>query len=487
MAAPADMRREMLAAKAALERSAKRASDAKTTPTPAPTPAPVEAVTSNAHSAFLALLNVEAEARDARSVRDLILVMANETRKLTRARQVFVMLPGVTGSLDVKGVSSMPVVDRNAPLIAMVESILRPKRAQLDDACQLSFNAVQDAATAKAYPFRHMRWEPLQHGDRPLQGGLVLAREDEWTEADLIVAKRLATTYAHAMHALNAPAPRLTSFVKSSKRWPLVALVAAMCALVFIKVPMTALAPAEIVARDGTVVAAPIDGVIESILVEPNQPVKAGQSLVKLNDTTLRSRFEVAERDVTVGEARLKQSNQMAFSDPRGMHELGIARAELEIKIAERNFAAEMLAKSDIKALKDGVAVYADRRELIGKPVAVGERILEVADPAAVEVRIELPIADAIALAPDATVRVFLDSDPLNARRATIKRADYKAKVGNNDVLAFRVVATLEDIAADDTPRIGVRGTAQVSGDDVALGFFLFRRPITALRQWLGV
>jgi hypothetical protein len=31
-----------------------------------------------------------------------------------------------------------------------------------------------------------------------------------------------------------------------------------------------------------------------------------------------------------------------------------------------------------------------------------------------------------------------------------------------------------------------VRGTAQVSGDDVSLGLYIFRRPITALRQWVG-
>jgi multidrug efflux pump subunit AcrA (membrane-fusion protein) len=260
-----------------------------------------------------------------------------------------------------------------------------------------------------------------------------------------------------------------------------------LAALLFIKVPLRALAPAEIIARDPFVVAAPIDGVIEAIPVEPNQRVEAGVVLVKLAGTALRNRFEVADREVQVAEARLKQSNQIAFSDSRGMHEIGIARAELSLKLAERDFARDLLAKTEIIAPLEGLAIYSDRRELIGQPVAVGERILEIADPARLEARIDLPVADAIALTAGASVTLFLDSDPLRPWPATVRRADYKAKVGENEIVSFRVVASLTPQADRALPRLGVRGTAQLSGDNVSLGLFLFRRPITYVRQWLGL
>ena len=80
----------------------------------------------------------------------------------------------------------------------------------------------------------------------------------------------------------------------------------------------------------------------------------------------------------------------------------------------------------------------------------------------------------------------FHSSTRLARRAAAVRRADYKAKVGENDVVSFRVIADLEPSAGRALPRLGVRGTAQVSGDDVSLGFYLFRRPITALRQWMG-
>lgn len=439
-------------------------------------------------TALLALLKVEAEVRDADSVRDLILLMANETRKLTRARQIFVVMSGVGKAFEVQGVSSIPVVDRSAPLIIFVERLVRSaaKSKALNAIHVLKMPPAGTDTVADSYPFRELVWLPLKHKGGALRGGLVLAREQAWSDQDLVIAGRLSAAFAHALQALRGPDRNFARKLLTLSRWHAGATVALLAALSLVRVPLSALAPAEIVARDPFVVAAPIDGVIEAIEVDPSHAVKKGDLLVKLADTTLRNRFEVASREVQVAEARLKQSNQIAFSDPRGMHEIGIARAELSLKIAERDFARELLEKSEIRAQRDGIAMYSDKRDLLGRPVAVGERILEVADAHAFEARIELPVADAITLSQGNRVRLFLDSDPLRPWTATVRRADYKAKVGENDIVSFRVVA---DVAAEDgraPPRLGVRGTAQVSGDNVALGYYLFRRPVTALRQWLG-
>ncbi len=248
---------------------------------------------------------------------------------------------------------------------------------------------------------------------------------------------------------------------------------------------MTALAPAEVVAADPMIVAAPIDGVIDSIEVGPGQAVSSGDVLARLSDTVLRNKVEVARRDVAVAEARIKQTTILAMSDARGRHDLGIAEADLEYKRAELSFAADMLRRTTIRATRSGVAAYADRKSLIGRPVATGERIMEVADPAAVELRIDVAIPDAIALVPHGRVKLFLDIDPLNPREAHIVRSDYKARPGDNDVLSFRTFARLEP--RDAVPRIGVRGTAQIYGERTYLGLFLFRRPLTAARQYLGL
>ncbi len=440
-------------------------------------------------AALLALLKVEAEARDATNARDLVFIMANETRKLTRARQIFVLTPGLSGKHEVKGVSSLPAVDRHAPLVVLIETLAEDaaKKASLDAMRPIELPGPGQDGTADAYPFRSLIWVPLKHGTKPAVGGLVFAREDAWADQDLVIAQRLAAAYAHAWLALKGQPKNFKSKLLQLSRWHTAACAATFAALFVIQVPLSAVAPVEIVARDPFVVAAPIDGVIEAVAVEANQSVKPGDLLIKLADTTLRNRLQVAEREAQVAEARLKQTNQLAFSDPRGMHDMGIARAELALKLAERDFARDLLAKTEIRAKRHGIAIYADKRDLVGRPVAVGERMLEVADASLLEAHIGLPVADAIALTPGARVKLFLDSDPLTPWAATVMRADYKAKIGENDVVAFRVTANLNDDAGRALPRLGIRGTAQVSGSNVRLGFYLFRRPITALRQWLGL
>ena len=439
----------------------------------------------DSQAALLALLKVEADARDAGNERDLIFLIANETRKLTRARQIFVLKPGLRGNQEVRGISSLPAVERNAPLVIFVEHVVarHDKNGALENPCVLGLASEPDGSVAEAYPFQSLVWLPLKHGPSNADGGIVLAREEPWAETDLVIAKRLASAYAHAWRALTGG--RRKSAWRFSL-WHGAAAAVLLAAMLFISVPLTALAPAEIIARDPFVVAAPIEGVIEVIAVEPNQAVKSGDVLVRLTDTTLKNRHEVAAREVQVAEARLKQSNQVAFTDPRGMHEIGIARAELALKISERDFARDLLSKSEIRAQRDGLALYSDKRDLVGRPVAVGERILEIADQNALEVKIDLAVADAIALSPGARVKIFLDSDPLQPWTASVKRADYKAKIGDNDVVSFRVVATLSPESNRPVPRLGVRGTAQLAGENVPLALYLFRRPITFLRQWSG-
>jgi multidrug resistance efflux pump len=249
---------------------------------------------------------------------------------------------------------------------------------------------------------------------------------------------------------------------------------------------MTTLAPLEIAARNATIVTAPIDGVIEAIPVEANSAVKAGDSLVRLVDTNLRNKLAVAEREAQVADAKVKKTLLLAVTDTRGRHELAIARAELAVKTAERDYARDLLARATVVAGKDGLALFGDKREMIGKPVSVGEKIMEIADPAAVEIRVDIPVSDVIILKPGARVKVFLDSAPLTPLEAKIVRADYQAKQHDGGPLAFRATAVLSDetVAA---PRLGIRGTAEVFGGTVPFIFYVLRRPISGLRQWVGI
>ena len=127
---------------------------------------------------------------------------------------------------------------------------------------------------------------------------------------------------------------------------------------------------------------------------------------------------------------------------------------------------------------------FSDADDWSGRPVTTGERVMEIADQSRVKVRAELAVDDAIALTENSRVRVFLDADPLNAIEANLESASFRAEPTPDGRLAYRVDAKF---VGDHVPRIGMRGTAQLYGESVPLYFFLFRKPISAVRQSLGL
>ena len=69
----------------------------------------------------------------------------------------------------------------------------------------------------------------------------------------------------------------------------------------------------------------------------------------------------------------------------------------------------------------------------------------------------------------------------------------YLPELGPDNVSAYRIKARLVGEAgggggggADQTPRLGLRGVARLFGREVSLGYYLFRRPVALVWQYLG-
>jgi len=82
-------------------------------------------VNNASNASLLSLLKTEADARKAANQRELNFLIVNETRKLVRARQVFVLRRKRAGRFQVKAVSSLDAIDRSSPLIRWIERIVR--------------------------------------------------------------------------------------------------------------------------------------------------------------------------------------------------------------------------------------------------------------------------------------------------------------------------------------------------------------------------
>jgi multidrug efflux pump subunit AcrA (membrane-fusion protein) len=99
---------------------------------------------------------------------------------------------------------------------------------------------------------------------------------------------------------------------------------------------MSVTAPAEVVARNPLVVSVPFDGVIESVLVKPNQIVKRGDLLVTMESTVLRNKSEMMSQELATAQEALTKTEREALRDPTKLPELSVLRAQIREKEADK-------------------------------------------------------------------------------------------------------------------------------------------------------
>ena len=429
------------------------------------------------------LLQLEMRARAAKGD-ELAFVMVNETFKAVRYRQAILWRAApVRRVVAVSGVSNP---DTNSPFVVWVSRLC----AQLDASNGPAIQEFTADEAPQALKDDWPRWLPSHIVRIPLApelGALFLAREESLGGADRHLLTFLGDAYGHAWNAQLAPR-RFRDRAAFTSKWKKGAVAMAALLLVglsVVPVRQSVLAPAEIVPHAPAVIRAPLEGVIDNVFVKPNEPVTQGQLLFALDPRRLRNQLEVALRAHEAIDIETRQAKQFAVVDYKVRASLPGLQGKSDQLAAEVAYLKEQLQRIEVRAPQDGLTVFDDPNDWLGRPVAIGERVMLVADPAHVEVEVRLPVADAIDLAIGGPVRVFLNIDPENSRAAVLTFVSYQAQKGVDGTLAYRVKARLA--AEGPLPRIGLKGTAKLYGSKVSLAFAVLRRPISALRQWLGL
>lgn len=439
--------------------------------------------------ALSTLLQLEQQARLAQGVKELHFFAVNETRRLISYRQAYLFQAGSSLGVPCRmaAASSLPTIERHTPCVQWMERTLHSLRKKTAPLAAQQFteeNCPPDLRPQwKEFSLPYVVWCPLQLTNGTVLGGMWLAKEKPWQDSEITVAQRLADTIAHAWGALQGTHTQSWK-VRISKKWLWLAVLGMLLAMA-LPVQLSTLAPAEIVAQDPAIVAAPLDGVIADILVPPNTLVNQGDLLFVYEDTVFRNEYDIAGNNLARSLAEHRKAAQGGFLEEETTAQIPLLKAEVQLRETERDYARERLALLEVRAPRAGLLLYTDQAEWIGRPVEVGQRIMDIADPNSLELRVNLPVDDAIVLHNGAPVTVFLDARPLEPIHATVTHASYHAEVMPGDILAYRVLASLQ--ASPDDLRIGWRGTAKIYGDDTHLFFLVFRRPMSAARQFLGL
>ncbi len=428
------------------------------------------------------LLQLQRRVRDARTLDEAAFIAVNESKQLLGYRQAALWLTGK----GVVALSGLPLPERNSPYLNWLNELFRAA-PELSAPSLLDRTALPPRIAAEWHEWLpdNGLLIPLVKADTSCLGLLLLAREEPWSEQDLPLAAELGAIYRHAfaLHLLSRPwTARTGAAFRRYRLWPL--LLVSLTALLCIPVHLSVLAPAEVTAKDPFLVRAPQDGVIDSFHVRPNQQVKRGQLLFRMDRTNLSARLGMARKSYEVAAEEYRQAAVLALQDDRGKLEMAPRRGRMEERAAELSGTSKLLNRLEAVSPRDGIAIFTDPTDWVGKGVSIGEKVLLIADPAQAELLVRLPVADAIALEPGTRITMYLTTDPQYPREARLTSAAFRAETLPGGIVGYRLKADFVD--KQGLPRIGLSGVAKIYGRKVPLGYALLRRPLTTVRQRLG-
>lgn len=434
----------------------------------------------------LQLIDLQKQALSAKSPEALGFIIANKTHALVRYSQCIFWMGGQS-EIALRAASGGGEIDAKGPYAQWMQAMVKAALKATDKPLAVIEPGQMPGDLAKDWPVHaagHALILRLETEEDGLLGGVWLERDTPFHEAELTILEELRSAYsaALALQVLRQKSSFVASFLPAGKykRYALIALLAAA----FFPVKLTITAPAEIIARDAGLISAPFDGVVESIPLSPGAAVQAGDILAVMERQGLESKMRAAEQALSVAQTTLARLRREALLAPEKKGELEKLKAEIDLKTIEYDFAKDMLERAEIKAPQAGVAIFADANSLIGKPIATGEAIMQVADPARAVLLIRVPVESMLALDNKAPVRFTMNVSPLNGHAGTIESIGYQASIDADGLLTYKIRAALPE---GYTPRIGWKGSAKIYGDWSILAYAVLRRPLISLRNITGL
>ena len=433
------------------------------------------------------------KARLAKSDRELAFALVNDTMALTTYRQAALWLKD-EGVWTLSGVVQ---VDANVPYTHWLDQVANFLTDQGREG-SFAFSA-RDLPPHLAAEWQN--WWPenglwLGSTQQKIKGAALFLREEAWQADEIQQVNEWLEIWWHAFSGmyserlvkLRGLPERIKNWLSTiqgqpwwkQKRFQL--LTATVLVLLF-PVHMSVLAPGELVPANPAVVRAPIDGVIDVFHVQPNQHVEINQVLFSFDELVIQSKIEVAAQALATAETDYRQTSQLALVENKSKAQLGLMVGKVEERRAEIEALQDQLTRARVGAPKAGVVLMDDPSEWIGKPVAIGERILRIASLDDMEVEAWIPLADAIDLKPGDSVTLYLSASPLSPVSASVRYMSHDSVQRPDGNFAYRIRAKLNEPTKH---RVGLKGTAKVHGSWVPFAFWVMRRPFATVRAYLG-
>ncbi|SCA63670.1 Uncharacterized protein SCG7109_AV_00030 [Chlamydiales bacterium SCGC AG-110-M15] len=263
-------------------------------------------------------------------------------------------------------------------------------------------------------------------------------------------------------------------------------LIAAACfaALFLVHIPLRIVAPCEIVPKDPLMISAPLDGIVEEMLVKPGQYVKKDELLFSYDKRVPTQELKVAQKQVQIIQSELNRAVTLAFKDNRPLSEVATLRIKLQKEEIRLELAEFQVSRLEAKAPLEGIVMLDNPEAWRGRPVRIGERVMVLSDPNKSKVRIWIPESDNVVINREKPLKIFLNVSPEFSYQAELSYiADYST-VSDAGIPSF--VSEAEWLDGENQVKMGLKGTVILYGQEVTLFYWIVRRPWAAVRSLFG-
>ena len=449
---------------------------------------------------LLTLLDLGRRARRAQGRDELAFMLVNDTRLLISFRQAALWFEDG----GIRTLSGVVQHESNAPYVQWLNRVCRhlaqdagetaPRRVVASDLPGELATEWHEWLPAEAL------WcpVPVEGGmDRSVRGGALFAGDVPIGDESVLLLGEWLDMWHHAWRAHSRQAAWSPTTLRrvvtdwwrqsADRKWwqrrP-IQIALGLVALTLLPVRLSVVAPGELVPANPAVIRAPLDGVVGKFEVRPNETVKAGQLLFVFDEAAIVSRLDVARQALSTAETEYRQFAQLALADPKSKGQLAALIGKIGEKRAEADFLSGQLERSRVVAPQDGIAIFDDPSEWLGRPVQTGERIMKIASADAAEIEAWLPIGDAIPLDESSLVSLYLTASPLSPVSGTLRYVNHDAMPRPDGTYAYRTRARIDGPSGH---RIGLKGTAKLHGHWAPLCYWVLRRPLAIIRQFLVI
>ncbi len=324
----------------------------------------------------------------------------------------------------------------------------------------------RDAGAVSTAAFQQRLAEALSASLRP---AVSLVDEQLWREQPLVSKLREYWQRGLALRTAGMP-------LAPTRRQLVAALVALVCLLGFLPVPLKVPARAVVEAVDRQVVAAPQDGVIASAHVRAGDRVVKGQVLAALDRRELELGLQRWQ-----GEADRNRQHQAEALAARDRIRLATLRAEATRIEAELGLAKSRLDRAELRAPFDGTVLSGDLSQSLGAAVRLGDTLFTLAASHDHRLVLEVDEHDVGLVESGQSAEVRLVSMPGEKRLARLERMEPVA-VETRGASVFRLPARL--VTQSDALHVGMEGVARIRVGTASV-WAAWTRPLRQqLRLW---